>query len=94
MNKILEQIKAVDAERRNGKNVTAFPIIDVDIPDSVIVRCPIYANRNRAAKHCAECRHFKGVSQMAYSDDTELTWSQQYAIRCSFILERKTDDII
>ena len=64
-----------------------LPIIETDIPEGVIIPCPLegFANK-KASKRCPTCPHFEGIAQMG----TEGSWSQQHVIRCAHVIERRT----
>lgn len=60
----------------------------VSIPNNVIIPCPKHDFKlARAANHCQECEHFRGLGIM--SEERHLAWSDQYAIRCGHIIERR-----
>jgi len=92
--------------------VTSFAslpqIIGVDIPDNILVPCPISGKQVRrfAAKCCPDCEHFDGLGKLTYADTNEenaainkaindktLSWSRVYAIRCVCVMEWITEEI-
>lgn len=91
---ILDQIQKVDLERRRGVNDNSLPIVDVGIPQTIIIDCPIVRPMSRYANKCQECAYFNGIVQTAWSSDEEIPWPAKYAIRCGFILERKTRQMV
>jgi len=91
---ILHEIMRVDKERRSGNNHNSLPLVNVGIPLSVTIDCPIVRPMIRSAINCKKCEFFKGIVQTSWSDKEEISWSHKYAVRCGFILERKTRQIV
>lgn len=91
---ILEQIKLVSSERQNGRNDNALPVVDVIIPQTVAIDCPLVRPMMRYANQCKKCKYYDGIAQTAWSKDEPIPWSSKYAIRCGFILERKTRQMV
>lgn len=92
--------------------VTSFaklhPVHGVDIPDNILVPCPISGKQVRrfAAKCCPDCEHFDGLGKLTFADTDEenaaiekaiknkdLSWSKVYAIRCVCVMEWITEEI-
>ncbi len=64
-------------------------IIDVEIDSRVVIPCPAIDFRpRRAANACPNCEYFKGVGLM--SDEPDIGWHKKYAIRCTHVIERRT----
>ena len=90
-------------------NFASLPqIIGVDIPDNILVPCPISGKQVRrfAAKCCPDCEHFDGLGKLTFADTDEenaaineaiknktLSWSKVYAIRCICVMEWITEEI-
>lgn len=91
---ILHEIQRVVAERNAGNRYNSFPVVDVSIPQTITIDCPLVRPMLRSANKCKGCEYFKGVVQSAWSDDTEIPWSDKHGIRCGFILERKTRQLV
>lgn len=81
-------------EHKNGNKDNHFPAVDVAIPQTVVIDCPIVRPMMRAAVNCKKCKHFKGVLQSAWSDEAEIAWSDKYGILCGFIAQRKTRQVV
>ena len=58
-------------------------MIDTIIPDSFVVQCPMNESRLvRAAKHCNNCQHFRGLTEITQDEDAQ--WSKRYRIICGY----------
>ncbi len=83
-------------------------IIGVEIPDNILVPCPINGKQVRrfAAKCCPDCEHYDGLGKLTFADtdeenaainkaidDKKLSWSKVYAIRCVCVMEWITEEI-
>ena len=83
-------------------------IIGVEIPDNILVPCPIGGKQVRrfAAKCCPNCEHFDGLGKLTFADTDEenaaineaienktLSWSKVYAVRCICVMEWVTEEI-
>lgn len=77
---ILKQMIHVGKQRRSGNHDNTLPIVDVKIPDSVLMACPKTNPHHRQAKNCIKCECFHGIVQKAWSDDDPLPWASKYAI--------------
>ncbi len=85
---ILAAIMAVDHARRAGNHNNSLPVVNVPIPETVLMPCPLTTPHFRRATACKECVHFGGVVQKAWSDTHPIPWSQKFAIRCQSPIER------
>lgn len=67
-----------------------LPIVETEIDENALIKCPIkdFAYR-KAAIACPVCPGFMGVAQMG----KEGQWDQMYSIRCSAMIERRTQII-
>jgi len=66
-----------------------LPQVLIAIDKRVVLACPLKKFKpRRAYKACPECGHFKGVARMSY--ESNLPWHKKYVIRCSHIIERRT----
>lgn len=91
---ILDELKLVDQQRRMGKHDNHLPIVDVKIPPSELIECPLTRPNVRQALQCKSCNNYRGVVQKAWDDKHVIPWSGKYAIRCGFILERRTISMV
>jgi len=91
---VLHEIKRVMKEHRAGNTEITFPIVDVQIPASVIIDCPLVRPMLRSAGKCKQCKHFNSIVQVAWSDEMVIPWFDKYIIRCGFINERKTRQVV
>ncbi len=75
---------------------------DVEIPDNVLVPCPISGVQVKRLAHkcCPDCKYFEGIAVMTWADNEEeqaridkLPWSKRYAIRCVTVAEWVTEEI-
>ena len=91
---ILEQIRAANLARQSGDHSVDLPVVDVAIPQTVAIDCPLVRPMMRYASQCKTCEFYDGIAQTAWSDDQVIQWSAKYAIRCGFVLERKTRQMV
>ena len=84
----LTQIKDVGKKRGTGDYKNTLPVVDVEIPAAVTIKCPLTRNYISQAKNCKKCAHFNGVVQTTYNDEYEMQWNQKYAISCSCPVDR------
>lgn len=91
---VLHQIQEVDKQRRLGNNNNSLPIVKVAIPQSITIDCPLVRPMLLQARQCQGCEYFKGIAQTAWSDEAQIPWEHKYAIRCGFVLERKTRQLV
>lgn len=91
---ILNNLSRVDKERRNGIFDNTLPIVDVEIPDSISIRCPLIADVERKAAKCIECKYFCGVGQKSYDDKSPMMWSKKYFILCNKPADRHVSQMV
>jgi hypothetical protein len=61
---------------------TSGEVGTVDIPGSVLVRCPLVEFKLRPiAKHCPTCPHFKGLADR-FPGSSQHSFVQRYLLRC------------
>jgi len=66
-------------------------VTDVEINESVIISCPeIGFKPRRVCKSCVSCGYYNGLGRMSYDGG----WHEQYVVRCSHIIERRTQLLI
>ena len=60
---------------------------NVEIDEAVVIACTeVGFKPRRAFKACGNCPHFRGIGRMRSEGD----WSDQFAVRCGHIIERRT----
>lgn len=91
---VLDEIKRVDNERRSGNSNNSLPIVDVAIPQTIAMDCPLVRPFMCYASNCKKCEYFKGIVQKGWDDKNEMAWSAKYAIRCGYVLERSTRQMV
>jgi len=92
---ILAEIKRVDRIRRaTGDFNNALPIVDVSIPETVDIACPLVGDVKVHASRCPDCPHFGGVFQKSWANDQYMFWSQKYGINCNRFTERHCGETI
>lgn len=91
---ILDAIIAVDRARRAGNHNNSLPVVQVTVPATVLIPCPLTVPHQRQARACACCGHFGGIVQKAWSDTDPIPWSQKYAIRCQHPIERTCSQMV
>lgn len=91
---ILAAIMAVDQARRAGNHNNSLPVVQVSVPESVLIPCPLTVPHQRQARACAGCAHFGGIVQKAWSDTHHIPWSQKYAVRCQAPIERTCSQMV
>ncbi len=91
---ILDELKNVTFKRRYGDWDNHCPIVKVRIPSSVVIDCPKLKSHLSYGRACEQCEHFKGIVQIAWNDEESIPWHGRYAIRCAFVIERKTNMLV
>jgi hypothetical protein len=91
---ILNAIRQADARRKQGDWDNGLPVVNVDIPPSVVIDCPLVRGGNIQAKECKACQYFQGVVQSDWNDKVVIPWSDRYGIRCAKPMERKSTMIV
>jgi len=87
--RLLEDIKAISAQRGAGNFNNMLPIVIVPIPNSVLISCPLARKQLRQGKVCIKCEHFNGVVQTTFNNEYEMPFEDKYAISCGFPVDRK-----
>jgi len=87
--KRLNEIISVTKQRGIGNFNNMLPVVDVKIPDSVLIDCPMARVMLSQAKGCGHCEHFNGIVQTIFNDEYEMLWDQKFAISCGFPVDRK-----
>ena len=87
--KVLEHIMQVSDQRSNGNFNNMLPVVNIPVPDSVLINCPLDRRDLHRAKNCDVCTWFNGVVQTAYNDENEMRFKEKYAISCGFPVDRK-----
>lgn len=85
----LAEIKAVSSARAGGDCNNMLPRVDISIPGSVVLTCPMAKQHLSQAKNCIGCEHFNGIVQTGYNDEYVMQWDHKYAISCGFPVDRK-----
>lgn len=93
-NDLLQKIQKIDHAHRSGDWREGFPVVDVPVPNSVVIDCPLVRPAKIMARECCHCEHFLGVVQTSWSDDQLIPWDAKYGIRCGKPLERKCSSIV
>jgi len=91
---ILRQMQEVGSKRKAGDWENSLPVVEVGIPQTVTIDCPLVRPYERFAVNCEKCAHFQGVVQVSWDNKHALDWSQKYAVRCGWALERKTRQLV
>jgi hypothetical protein len=68
-----------------------LPIVDVELDESLVIKCPMVDFKNRRVSACKKCTNWAGVS-MKCNDMTQ-SWENKFAIRCGFIMDRSVSKI-
>ena len=90
---MLHNIKLVDRQRGAGDFDNMLPVVDVQIPASVVIGCPMVRQHLSQAKNCKTCDHFNGIVQTSYNDEGPMQWDHKFAISCRFPLDRKCSSV-
>ena len=91
---VLHGIQKVKQERSQRNWNNHVPLVNVPIPNTVVLNCPKVKPAMRYATLCRDCECFKGVGQAAWDDTKETLWTDKYVILCAFTLERKTHQVV
>jgi hypothetical protein len=69
-----------------------MPIGDqIDIPNDVLVRCPLVHFAQRRAASCAQCAHFAGLTEQLNGPHP---FARLYALRCAHPVDRELSHLI
>lgn len=63
--------------------------VNVEIPSTVAIPCPIVGFKNKLVRACVECQYFNGIGQMEHDGE----WHSRFAVVCAHPIERRTIDI-
>lgn len=68
-------------------------VTGVKIDPEVTIQCPLIGfGLRRTSKSCPNCPGFHGIAQMSAQED--IPWEKKYVIRCSAVMERRTQRIV
>ena len=87
--KRLEHIMSVNKQRGAGDFDNMLPVVDIKIPDSVLISCPMARQTLIQAKGCRVCQRFNGIVQTSFNDEINMQWDHKFAISCAFPVDRK-----
>ncbi len=90
---ILETIKQVTQQRACGRFDNMLPLVEVVIPDSVVISCPVVRQHLSQAKNCKACGHFNGIVQTTFNDEYVVQWDHKFAVSCAFPVDRKCSSV-
>lgn len=63
---------------------------EIEIPDPVVVRCPLKRFELRRAIRCEGCPHFAGLTELlAASAAQPIPFHKAYAVRCAYPVDRE-----
>ncbi len=60
---------------------------DIEIPQNVVVRCPLKSFDLAHATGCDGCEHFAGLSELLASPTVR--FQRRYAVRCRYPIDRE-----
>jgi len=85
---LLEDIKRINTVRmKTGDFNNSLPVVDVSIPETVDIACPLIGDVRIHANRCPGCPNYRGIFQKSWANDQYLYWSQKYGIRCERVAE-------
>lgn len=87
--KRLDEIQKINSLRAGGDCDNMLPVVDILIPDSVIIDCPMARGMLQQAKGCPSCKNFNGIVQTGFNDEYEMQWDHKFAVSCGFPVDRK-----
>lgn len=90
---MLEEIKRVTKLRASGDFKNTLPVREINIPEAVLITCPLARQHFIQAKCCKECKHFRGVVQTTYNDEYVMQWDHKYAVSCACPTDRKCSSV-
>jgi len=85
----LDHIMTVSKMRGAGDFNNMLPVVEIQIPNSVLISCPTARQTLIQAKGCAACDHFNGIVQTSFNDESEMQWDHKFSISCAFPVDRK-----
>lgn len=59
----------------------------IDIPDTVRVRCPLVSGKLRSIPDCMACEHHAGFNEQLFNP--KLSIAQRFVVRCAFPTDRQ-----
>ncbi|XAI95664.1 hypothetical protein [Microcystis phage Mae-JY22] len=64
---------------------------EIEIPDQVVVRCPLRRFELRRALRCETCAHFAGLTEVLQRShgDKAVAFHDAYRVRCTFPIDRE-----
>lgn len=64
---------------------------EIEIPDQVVVRCPLKRFELRRAFRCESCPHFAGLTEVLKHEqaDAAVKFHDAYRVRCTFPIDRE-----
>jgi len=86
---VLEKIRSVDRLRGSGDFNNMLPVVKNAVPSNVLISCPAARRMMSQAKSCTGCQWYNGTVQTTYNDESEMLWSDKFAISCGFPMDRK-----
>jgi hypothetical protein len=91
--RILDEIIRVDKLRRSGDFNNSLPLVDVSIPPTIKIACPLISGCERLAEKCFECEHFRGIAQKSWSDSL-IPWHDKYIVLCAKPQDRNLSQMV
>ena len=64
----------------------------VQIPENVIVHCPMHQFKWKRAYNCEQCQHYQGI--LVINVNKEKEWSDRYRVLCAHPIARRTEKIM
>lgn len=68
---------------------------DIEIPDAVVVRCPLKRFDLARAIRCEGCTHFAGLTELMTREASTapIPFHRAYAVRCAFPIDRELQSL-
>jgi len=92
-NTVLDFLTEINSKRASGDFNNMLPVVEVAIPDGVVISCPMARQSLLRVKNCLKCTQFNGVVQIAFNDKHPMQWDHKYAISCGFPVDRRCSSI-
>jgi RNase H-fold protein (predicted Holliday junction resolvase) len=90
---VLEALQHVNSMRGTGNFNNMLPISNIEIPQNVVIGCPLARQHLIRAVNCKACNHFNGVVQTTYNNEYEMLWHEKFAISCVSPVDRKCSTV-
>lgn len=65
-----------------------MPLNDqIEVPQNILVRCPLRQFAQRRARHCDGCKHFAGLTEALGNGN--LPFHKRFLVRCGWPIDRE-----